>query len=315
MRIRQFFQHLSVIDGGVAVGDLDAAPAFQGRKHHEYVGDAVAFVFVIVTRGLSGFGGDRRAGLDDQLFGGFIQTHERTIGIARFLVGFQHIFHRGDEAGVGVWRDHPLPIAVRFERVFFSVRPIVLSLTCLTMFSSTTFSSSRRRLQRANPSGAGEQARAINLASAAPSKIRWRAEFGLCLRFSAASSPSSTSRRRRRPILLMLVSSATEIAPSLQPSPASDTSALSRMRAFVSDCAGCLPAQIIASSCSRSSALSLTTYFLTAISFPATNQLHRPCATTEIQKNATESMTLATSRCCRLGRNCERARYGEIAKS
>ncbi len=47
------------------------------------------------------------------------------------------------------------------------------------MFSSTTFSSSRRRLQRANPSGAGEQARAINLASAAPSKIRLRAEFGI----------------------------------------------------------------------------------------------------------------------------------------
>ena len=49
----------------VAVGDLDVAPAFQRREHHEYVGDAVALVFVIVTRGLSGFGGDRRAGLDD----------------------------------------------------------------------------------------------------------------------------------------------------------------------------------------------------------------------------------------------------------
>src|SRR5271169_5832915 len=163
------------------------------------------------------------------------------------------------------------------------------------MFSSTTFSSSRRRLQRANPSGAGEQVRAINLASAAPSKIRLRAEFGLCLRFSDASSPSSTSRRRRRPILLILVSSATEIALSLQPSPASDTSALSRMRAFVSSCAGLLPARTRDSSRSRSSLLSRTTYFLTAISFPATNQLHRPCATTEIQKNATESMTLATS--------------------
>src|SRR5271166_1226589 len=163
------------------------------------------------------------------------------------------------------------------------------------MFSSTTFSSSRRRLQRANPSGAGEQVRAINLASAAPSKIRLRAEFGLCLRFSAASSPSSTSRRRRRPILLMLVSSATEIALSLQPSPASDTSALSRMRAFVSSCAGLLPARTRDSSRSRSSPLSRTTYFLTAISFPATNQLHRSCAMTEIQKNATESMTLTTS--------------------
>src|SRR5271166_5432056 len=296
MRIRQFFQHLSVIDGGVAVGDLDAAPAFQGRKHHEYVGDAVAFVFVIVTRGLSGFGGDRRAGLDDQLFGGFIQTHERAIGIARFLVGFQHIFHRGDEAGVGVRRDHPLPIAVRFERVFFSVRPIVLSLTCLTMFSSTTFSSSRRRLQRANPSGAGEQVRAINLASAAPSKIRGRAEFGLYLRFSVASNPSSTSCCRVRETVLMLVSSAAEIALSLHPSPPSDTSAFSRMRALVSSCAELLPARINASSRSRSSMVNFTTYFLPAISFPATNHLHRCIAATEIQRNTPDSRTRATSR-------------------
>ena len=29
--------------------------------------------------------------------------------------GFQHIFHRGDEAGVGGDGGHPLPIAVRFE--------------------------------------------------------------------------------------------------------------------------------------------------------------------------------------------------------
>ena len=170
----------------------------------------------------------------------------------------------------------------------------MLSLAFSTMFNSTTFSSSRRKLQRANPSGAGEQVRAINFASAAPSKIRGRAEFGLYLRVSAAAIPSSTSRRRVRPILLMLVSNAAEIALSLQPSPASDTSAFNRMRAFVSDCAGCLPAQIIASSCSRSSALSFTTYFLTEISLPATNHLHRRIAATEIQKNTTDSMTLAT---------------------
>jgi hypothetical protein len=43
------------------------------------------------------------------------------------------------------------------------------------MCSSTTFSSSRRRLQRAKPSGAGERVSAINFASATPSKIRGRA--------------------------------------------------------------------------------------------------------------------------------------------
>src|SRR5271166_1338563 len=119
----------------------------------------------------------------------------------------------------------------------------------------------------------------------------------LYLRVSAAAIPSSTSRRRVRPILLMLVSNAAEIALSLQPSPASDRSAFNRMRAFVSDCAGCLPAQIIASSRSRSSALNFTTYFLTEISLPATNHLHRRIAATEIQKNTADSMTLATRRC------------------
>src|SRR5208337_1386007 len=145
-------------------------------------------------------------------------------GIMRLLVGFQHIFHVGDEGRVGVRRDHPLPFAMRFERVFFRVLPIVLSLAFSTMCNSTTFSSSRRRLQRANPSGAGEQVSAINFASAVPSKIRGRAEFGLYLRLSVASNPSSTSCRRSRPILLMLVSNAAEIALSLHPSPISDVS-------------------------------------------------------------------------------------------
>ena len=48
----------------------------------------------------------------------------------------------------------------------------------------------------------------------------------------------------------------------------------------------------------RSSALNLTTYFLTAISFPATNHLHRWLAVTEIQKFPSRSMTRATSETC-----------------
>ena len=72
------------------------------------------------------------------------------------------------------WRpaNHPLLLAMRFENVFFSVRPIVLSLARSTMCSSTTFSSSRRRLHLAKPPA--EEVSAINFASAAPSKIRGR---------------------------------------------------------------------------------------------------------------------------------------------
>ena len=149
----------------------------------------------------------------------------------------------------------------------------MLSLARSTMCSSTTFSSSRRRLHLAKPSGAGERVSAINFASAAPSKIRGRAELGLYLRASTASNPSSTSWCRVRSTVAMLVSSAAAIRLSLQPAPASDTSAFKRMRAFVSNCAERLPLRINSLSRSRSSATSLTTYFFTAISFPATNHL------------------------------------------
>jgi transposase len=44
----------------------------------------------------------------------------------------------------------------------------VLSLAFSTIFNSTTFSSRRRRLHLAKPSGAGPQVSAISLASAAP---------------------------------------------------------------------------------------------------------------------------------------------------
>src|SRR5467141_4246758 len=222
MRVGQIPEHVGIIDGGVAVGDLDMPPAFQRREHHEQIGDAIAFVFVIVARWLSRFGGDRRARLEDQLLRGFVEAHERALRIVRSLIDFQDVFHGGDKRRVGVGRNHPLLLVMRLENVFFSVRPIVLSLARSTMCSSTTFSSSRRRLHLAKPSGTGESVRPLSFASAAPSKIRRRAEFELYLRANTASNPSSTSWRLVRSTVAMLVSSAAAIRLSLQPSPASD---------------------------------------------------------------------------------------------
>ena len=128
MRVGQIPEHVGIIDGGVAVGDLDMSPAFQRREHHEQIGDAIAFVFVIVPRWLSKFGRDRRARLDDQLLRGLVEAHERALRIVRSLIDFQHVFHGGDKRSVGFGRDHPLLLEMRFENVFFSVRPIVLSL-------------------------------------------------------------------------------------------------------------------------------------------------------------------------------------------
>src|SRR5258707_5011443 len=66
-----------------------------------------------------------------------------------------------------------------------------------------------------------------------------------------------------------LVSRALMIRLSLKPSPDSETSAFSNIRAFSNRCAGLFAFRISASSCSRSSALNRTTYLFTEISFAA----------------------------------------------
>src|SRR3954468_22539528 len=124
----------------------------------------------------------------------------------RPVIDFQHIFHGGDERRAGLGRNDELLFQVRFENVLFSVRPIVLSLTRSTIFSSTTLSSSRGKVHRARLFGGSEQLRAISFASPAPSKMRGLAEAGECLRSSTASKPSSTNCRRVRAMLAAPVS-------------------------------------------------------------------------------------------------------------
>src|SRR5208283_3245192 len=93
----------------------------------------------------------------------------------------------------------------------------------------------------------------------------------------------------------MLVSSASAIRLSLQPSLDAKTSAFSRIRALVKSCAVRLPLRINSSSWPRSSLLNLTTYFLTVVALAATNHLHRRLATAWIQKDPAKAMTRGTS--------------------
>src|SRR5271165_1966119 len=189
------------------------------------------------------------------------------------MINLQHILHAGYERRIGIRWNDPLLLQVRFERVFFSVRPIVLSLARSTIFNSTTASSSNSNVHRLRPLGGAEQAKAINFASAAPSKMRGLAEAGECLRTRTASNPSSTSCWRVRATVSTLVSRAAAIWLSLHPSPASEASAFNRMRALVSSRAGCLPACTSVLSRSRSSSQSFTTYFFTALCFAVTMHL------------------------------------------
>src|ERR1019366_8560210 len=186
---------MGVVNRGVAVGDFHAPPAFERREQHEQIRDSITLVLVVVARLAPRLSGNSRARLKDQLFRGFVETHDGALRITRPLVDFQHVFHVGNEGRVGLRRDHPLLLEMRLENVFLRVRPIVLSLAHRTMLSSTTFCSRRRRLHLACPAGAGPHVSAISFASAAPSNIRGRAEFGLYLRVSTDSNPSSTNWR------------------------------------------------------------------------------------------------------------------------
>src|SRR6476619_3405855 len=110
------------------------------------------------------------------------------------------------------------------ENVFLSVLPIVESLARSTIWSSTTFFSNSRSVQRARPLGGLEQASAISLASFSPSKIRATAGVARCLRLNTASKPShqllahpvNHGNAGVQSLIIRL---------SLQPAPASETSA------------------------------------------------------------------------------------------
>ena len=143
-------------------------------------------------------------------------------------------------------------------------RRTVSAETAATTSSSTSLSASTRRVHRARSSGGGEQARAISFASAAPSSTRSRLGLACFFRDKAASRPSSTNRSRTRSTVAVLTSTASAIRWSVQAGPPSAASAFSKMRAWASFWAAAFPAAITPASCSRSSAVSVTTYFFMA---------------------------------------------------
>ena len=174
---------------------------------------------------------------------------------------------------------------------------MVLSLALATIPSSTTFSSSRRSVQCARPSGGFEQATAISFASASPSKIFGRAHAGLYCRVSTASNPSSTRRLRARETLLRLVSSASTICRSVHAGPSLDSSAFKRILARVATSTIGRPLCRNSSSRVRSSALSRTTYFFPPPRFlPATNHLHRQIFAMEVIHETDSDATTRSTR-------------------
>src|SRR5256886_10770494 len=163
--VGQVLQDASVIHRGMAICDLDVAPAFERSKHHEEIGGAIALVLVIETGRASRFHRNRHAHFGNELLRGFVEANQRTIAVAWPRVDAQHVFHSGYERAVGLRRDDPVLAAMGLKSVFFNARPIVLSLVRSTMPSSTTLFSNNRKVQHARPLSALEQATAISVAS------------------------------------------------------------------------------------------------------------------------------------------------------
>ena len=92
--VGQVFQNMRVIDGCSAVGDLDVAPAFERREHHEEVGHSVARVFVVDAGRKPRAQRDWRARFGDELLGGLVHTNHRAVRVARPRVNRQYVFHR-----------------------------------------------------------------------------------------------------------------------------------------------------------------------------------------------------------------------------
>ena len=142
---------------------------------------------------------------------------------------------------------------------FFNVRCTVITDTRSTQPSSTTFSASKRRVQRFRPGGAGEQAKATRRASNAPSKITFRGGRTRRLRSRANSIPCSTNRRFMCSIMRAKTPSASATRATVHAGPSGPRSHNNSARAYRNRLPVVLvAAQVKAFNSERSSSVSVT---------------------------------------------------------
>ena len=125
-RVGHLLEQVRVVHGGVAIGDLDMAPAFQRGEHHEQIGGSIPLILVVVPRRVPWLRRDWHTRFRYELLRRLVQADQWTFWIVRSLVNLQHILHTGYERGIGIRGDDPSLLQMRPEKVFFSVRPIVL---------------------------------------------------------------------------------------------------------------------------------------------------------------------------------------------
>src|SRR5262249_30787406 len=243
--------------------DLRLPPPHQRLAGHEHVGHAAALVLVVLLGRRRGPHRQWLPDVADELLAALVHAHHRPGRVVRAGGDVEHVLQGCYEGRAGFGRDAPLLLEPRLEVVFFRQRHTVVGSMASTTSSSTSLSASSCIVQRACPSGGGEQVRATSRASWAPSSLRYCRSFArfLC---RVASNPSATNWARTRATVMRLMSRASAMRSSGQASgPA--VSALSRMRARRVACAGWVPVRTNCSRAARWSSVSRTSTLLAGL--------------------------------------------------
>src|SRR5919206_1830826 len=265
--VHQPLHRMREVDLGPLLCHPHMPPASLRFHKEKEVARAVAGVFVIVALRPPRLSRQRLPGLLDELLARLIKVHFGPGGIIGLRVDLQDVFHRGNELRPHLW-DAPLLLQPRLEDRFFKTRRTLSYEYAAARPRATTRSASSCKVQRWRPSGAALQASAIRRACAFSSNLGCFPGRG---RSSRASSPAATKRWRVRSTVARPTERATAMALSSIPS-----AAFSRIRARVTLRVACVPLCSRCSSCSRSSAFSVTRYFFLGIAGrPPVNRLTR----------------------------------------
>lgn len=111
---------MRIVHGGAPFRYLDVAPSLKRGEQHEQAGRAMALIFIVVAGWLAWPHREGRARLGYKLFRCFVEADERPGRIVRPRVDLKHVLHRRNERGVGLGRDYPIFLQVRFEIVFLA---------------------------------------------------------------------------------------------------------------------------------------------------------------------------------------------------